>query len=172
MYKLAEMRLAAGDMQGAISAASRGVARHVTPDLLWMAALASYRAEDYRAAISWSEMAVRVACKDGVCSPDRPAALVDVDTWYEKPYDVLRWAHKKLDSNHASAAAAAEPSWADAAVLSEQQVAGNSSSRFIVLGLQALPLLQLQGQDEVRTTMPSSRSQQVLNRGSHLMQAV
>jgi hypothetical protein len=162
MYKLAEMRLAAGDMQGAISAASRGVARHVTPDLMWIAALASYRADDYRAAISWSEMAVRVACKGGVCSPDRPAAFVDVDTWYEKPYDVLRWALQKMEAHHepeataAAATKAAQRSWADAAVLREQQVAGNSSSRFIVLGLQALPLLQLQGQDEVRTEMPSS----------------
>jgi hypothetical protein len=165
MYKLAELRIGAGDMQGAIAAAARGIARHVTPDLLWIAALASYRAANDQAAISWSEMAARVACAEGVCSVDRPAAFADVATWYEKPYDVMRWAYKRLSSQQSSSAAAeaaAERSWAAAAALREQQVAGNSSSRFIVLGLQALPLLQLQEGIEVRALVLQLLAQSVL----------
>jgi hypothetical protein len=68
------------------------------------------------------------------------------------PYDVLRWAYRSSASQKSfTAAAVAERSWAAAAALREQQVAGNSSSRFIMLGLQALPLLQLQDGHEVRS---------------------
>jgi hypothetical protein len=152
MYALAEIRLTAGDPNGAVAAAARGLARHVTPDLLWVAALASYRADDFRAAVSWGEMAAQLACYDGTCSVDRPAAFVDVATWYDKPYDVLRWAYQNYRPHGSQTAAAenAERSWVAAAALREQQVAGNSSSRFVVLGVQALPLLQLQDSTEVR----------------------
>jgi hypothetical protein len=151
MYTLATMRLTAGDPEGAVAAAARGIARHVTPDLLWIAALASYRADDFRAAVAWGEMAVQLACGAGTCSIDRPAAFVDVSNWYEKPHDVLRWPYRTYKpAGCEEAAAKAERAWAAAAALRKRQVVGNSSSMFVVLGLQALPLLELQGDDEVR----------------------
>lgn len=142
MYRLAELQLREGKYHDAIDSATKGMARHVVPDLLWIASLAAYRAADFRGAVSWAEMAAQVSCAENKCLVDRPAAFMDVDAWYEKPYDVLRFAYRQWGDRDA-AAKEAQDYWEGAIALREQQVAGNSSSRIVQLGLQALPLLAL-----------------------------
>ncbi|MEZ6091313.1 MAG: hypothetical protein R3C05_25515 [Pirellulaceae bacterium] len=66
------------------------------PELAWQAAYCCYQSGRDADAILWAEMAIRLGHVEGLRAGRELTSFRNLVGWYEGPYDVLRFAHRRL----------------------------------------------------------------------------
>lgn len=90
----------------AIEACAAGLARQpASPDLAWQAAYCCYQKGLDADAILWAEIAIRLGHVEGLMAGNERIGFRNLVGWYEGPYDVLRFAHRRLGAYHKAAMA-------------------------------------------------------------------
>lgn len=81
----------------AIEIATRGLGRQPgSPELAWMAGFCCFELGEYQNAIHWSKIAILLGNVEGIQAGAGRISFRFLPGWYEEPYDVLRFAYRKL----------------------------------------------------------------------------
>ncbi|MEX1364986.1 MAG: glycosyltransferase [Nannocystaceae bacterium] len=96
-YRSAVCQLGLGDLSGAIDSCVAGMARHAgLAELPWLAGLCSHRLGRHAQAVYWSRLATTWGEYRGERQPSLRIGFRHMPGLYEGPYDVLRFALRKL----------------------------------------------------------------------------
>jgi tetratricopeptide (TPR) repeat protein len=105
-YKGAECLCVLKEFTAAIQLCASGLARQPgSPELAWLAGWCCYQEGRLREAIHWERMAIALGHVEGCRAGESRISLRHLPAWYEGPYDVLRWAYRKLADERAAAEA-------------------------------------------------------------------
>jgi tetratricopeptide (TPR) repeat protein len=106
-YKGAECLVELKEFTPAIELCALGLARQPgSPELAWLAGWCCYQAGKLNDAIHWERIAIALGNFEGSSAGDGRISFRHLPGWYEGPYDVLRWAYRKLGNAELSAEAA------------------------------------------------------------------
>lgn len=96
-YREAECWLAQCFYQEAISACTRGLAKHSgIAELAWLAGYASYYAGSFSQAIYWANLSITLGKYQGCGKEIYRIGFQYPEAQYEKPYDILRYAYAQV----------------------------------------------------------------------------
>jgi len=85
------------EFQKAIELCAFGLSKQPnSPELAWLAGLACYNLGQDANAICWEQMAVALGHFKGIHSGTNRTGFRHVISWYEGPYDVMRFAYRRL----------------------------------------------------------------------------
>ncbi len=105
-FNMAKCHSQLGQFNLAVEACALGLARQpASPELAWQAAYCCYESGRHRDAILWAQIAVRLGHYEGVAAGKERISFRNLTGWYEGPYDVMRFAHRRL-GEHVKANAA------------------------------------------------------------------
>jgi len=142
MYSLSVSLHDEGDDPGVVAAASQGISKAPSPELLWIASLASYNMNNMQQAVAWAKMAASLGClqqkSHSLCNIPSQLLFGDLQAWYALPYDVLVYAYKGL--REVKTAVEDEATWSlGTAQWQELLAAAHAGDKaLVVAGLQAL----------------------------------
>jgi len=86
-----------GRHQAALDTCVHGLAKHASmPELAWQAGYCNFHLGRYDDAMHWSEMAIAIGAVQGSNAGRDRIGLRDLVGWYEGPFDILRFACRKL----------------------------------------------------------------------------
>lgn len=96
-FNMAKCHSRLGQFNRAVEACASGLARQpASPELAWQAAYCCYEIGRHRDAILWAEVAVRLGHYEGLEAGKGRVSFRNLTGWYEGPYDVMRFAHRRL----------------------------------------------------------------------------
>jgi tetratricopeptide (TPR) repeat protein len=96
-YQAATCLHRTGHYRKALEMCGFGLARHAGfPELAWLAGHSAFQMKEYSKAIWWSELAIRLGSAEGLQAAESRVSFRHLHTWYEAPFDVLRFAHRQL----------------------------------------------------------------------------
>jgi hypothetical protein len=142
MYSLSVLLHDEGDDPAVVAAASQGISKAPSPELLWIASLANYNMRNMQQAVAWAKMAASLGCMQqkshSLCSIPSQLVFGDLQAWYALPYDVLVYAYRGL--LEVGPTAAAQATWSlGTAQWQELLAAAHAGDKaLVVAGLQAL----------------------------------
>lgn len=112
-YRAAECLSALGRYQEGIDRCAAGLARHAgIAELAWLAAFLVYRMDDFGQAVYWARLALVNGLYQGSGKDVPRIGFRNLGALYEGPFDILRFALRKLGDD--AGADAAERSYTDA----------------------------------------------------------
>eukprot|EP00775_Hariotina_reticulata_P011050 gene11050-11205_t len=181
MYSLSVMHTAAAQYPAVIDAASRGISKVPTPELLWIASFASYSMGNMQQAVAWAEMAASLGCmrksSSSLCSIPSPMVFMDLNAWYGHPYDVLAYSYKELGDASAASEAEATRSFGGTRLKELLTAAHSGDKQVVVAGLQALATQEgqdlfeapaaAQSEPKVAASMTTAHRPQLFRRSWH-----
>ena len=86
-----------GRFDAALDTCVHGLARQASmPELAWQAGYCNFHLGRYVDAIHWSEMAIAIGAIEGSNAGRDRVGLRDLAGWYEGPFDLIRFACRKL----------------------------------------------------------------------------
>jgi hypothetical protein len=81
----------------ALELCTLGLARQPeSPELAWLAGFTCYEMGRIAQAVTWSQMAIALGNFEGIHSGDKRIGFRHLPGWFEGPYDVLRYAYRRL----------------------------------------------------------------------------
>jgi len=96
-FNMAKCHSRFGQFNRAVEACASGLARQpASPELAWQAAYCCYENGRDRDAILWAEVAVRLGRYEGLDAGKGRVSFRNLTGWYEGPYDVMRFAYRRL----------------------------------------------------------------------------
>ena len=105
-YKGAECLCVLKEFAVAVELCALGLARQPgSPELAWLAGWCCYQDGKLREAIHWERIAIALGNVEGCHAGEGRISFRHLPAWYEGPYDVLRWAYRKLGDGQAAAEA-------------------------------------------------------------------
>ena len=86
-----------GRYEAALDTCVHGLARQAAmPELAWQAGYCNYHLGRFADAIHWSEMAIAIGAAEGSNAGRDRVSLRDLVGWYDGPYDLIRFASRRL----------------------------------------------------------------------------
>ncbi len=96
-YCGANAHLKLGEFEAALETAAKGLTLCTTfPELAWQAGFCCYKLNRFRDAIAWQHMSISLGHFKGIGAGAHRIGQRHVPAWYESPFDVLRFAYKKM----------------------------------------------------------------------------
>jgi len=102
-YQAAKCLSSLKEFRQAIQACASGLARQpASPELAWLAAFCCFQLGEDRNAIHWEQMAIALGNVEGSYAATDRISFRHLPGWYEGPYDVLRFAYRRLGMEDAA----------------------------------------------------------------------
>lgn len=128
-YQAAKCLSSLKEFRQAIQACASGLARQpASPELAWLAGFCCFQLGEDRNAIHWERMAIALANVEGSHAATDRISFRHLPGWYEGPYDVLRFAYRRLGMEDAARDAADKYQWALKRRMEDHR-SGDSDSR-------------------------------------------
>ena len=96
-FKAAECLVKLKDFHEALEVAAIGMARQARmPELAWLAGYCCYQLGRYADAVTWEELAITLGNFEGMGAAEDRFSFRLLSSWYEGPYDVLRYTLRQM----------------------------------------------------------------------------
>jgi FkbM family methyltransferase len=106
-YQAAKCLSELKEYRQAIQTCAFGLARQPgSPELAWLAGFCCFQLGEFRDAIHWEQIAIALGNVEGTNAAARRISFRHLPGWYEGPYDVLRFAYRRLGMEDAARDAA------------------------------------------------------------------